>query len=125
VEYQPMTIRRLGELLAGCAPGERWLMISEFLNEYLHEPPLARLALLTEEPAPVGDPRWDALLAALAEHLALKDNRRGPAWCESRILAQFWFPFNTPAARAEAIVHAPVAFRRRGVFLARRELEVA
>lgn len=120
-----MTIARLGELLGSCDPGERWLMISEFLNEYIHERPIERLRLLEEEPASVGDERWDAFLAALAEHLALKDERRGPPWYEQRILRQFWFPFNTPDARAEAIVHAPVAFRRRGVFIARRELEIA
>jgi hypothetical protein len=123
--YQPMTLARLGELLATCAENERWLMISEFLEEHRHEPRERRLELLQEEPAPTGDERWDVFLAALAEHLAAKDGRRGPAWCEQRHLYQFWFPFNTRAARAEAIVHAPAAFRRRGVMLARNELEVA
>lgn len=123
--YQPMTLRRLGELLATCEPAERWLMISEFLEEHRHEPKAARLALLAEEPASTGHQQWDVFLGALAEHLALKDDRRGPRWCEQRFLPQFWFPFNTPDARAEAIVHAPVAFRRRGVFVSRNELEVA
>ncbi|QSB14881.1 hypothetical protein JQS43_00330 [Natronosporangium hydrolyticum] len=123
--YQPMTIARLGELLATCAEQERWLMISEFLEEHRHEPRPTRLALLAAEPATTGDERWDVFLAALAEHLAAKDDRRGPAWCEQRHLYQFWFPFNTPAARVEAIVHAPAAFRRRGVMLARNELESA
>lgn len=120
-----MTIARLGELLATCAERERWLMISEFLEEHRHEPRETRLALLDEEPATTGDERWDVFLAALAEHLAAKDDRRGPAWCEERHLYQLWFPFNTKAARVEAIVHAPAAFRRRGVMLARNELEVA
>jgi hypothetical protein len=38
---------------------------------------------------------------------------------------RFWFPFNTPSARADALVHAPAAFRRRGIFVAPQELEVA
>jgi hypothetical protein len=42
-----------------------------------------------------------------------------------RSLQRFWFPFNTRAARVDAIVHAPAAFRRRGVFVAPQELEVA
>jgi len=100
-------------------------MVAEFLEEHRHEVRAQRLALLQEEPSGTGDERWDVFLAALAEHLAAKDDRRGPAWCEQRHLRQFWFPFNTPAARAEAIVHAPAAFRRRGVFVARNELEVA
>jgi hypothetical protein len=40
-------------------------------------------------------------------------------------LRTFWFPFNTRAARADALVHSPAAFRRRGVFIAPQELEVA
>lgn len=123
--YEPMTIARLGELLASCAESERWLMISEFLEEHRHEPRDRRLELLQEEPPATGDERWDVFLAALAEHLAAKDGRRGPPWCEQRHLYRFWFPFNTRLARTEAIVHAPAAFRRRGVMVARNELEVA
>lgn len=125
MSYQPMTLAQLGQLLATGREAERWLFISEFLEEHRHEPRPRRLALLADEPAPTGDERWDVFLAALAEYLAYKDGRRGPAWCEARHLYQFWFPFNTPLARAEAIVHAPASFRRRGVMIARNELEVA
>lgn len=100
-------------------------MVAEFLEEHRHEPRALRLELLQAEPPSTGDERWDVFLAALAEHLAGQDGRRGPGWCEQRHLRQFWFPFNTPAARAEALVHAPAAFRRRGVFVARGELEAA
>lgn len=123
--YRPMTVARLGELLASSAEDERWLMISEFLEEHRHEPRERRLELLQQEPAPTGDERWDVFLAALAEYLAAKDGRRGPRWCEQRHLYRFWFPFNTPLARAEAIVRAPAAFRRRGVMVAWAELESA
>ena len=120
-----MPIARLGELLGGSPEPERWRLVAEFLEEHRHEPRDRRRALLRDEPPPTGDERWDVFLAALAEHLAAMDGRRGPGWCERRHLAQFWFPFNTRAARAEAIVHAPAAFRRRGVMIARAELEVA
>jgi hypothetical protein len=81
--------------------------------------------LLADEPAGTGDERWDVFLGALAEHLAARDGRGAPSWAESRSLHQFWFPFNTRAARVDAVVHAPAAFRRRGVFVAAQELEVA
>lgn len=123
--YQAMPIARLGELLSGSPESERWRLVAEFLEEHRHEQPDQRHALLQAEPPPTGDDRWDVFLAALAEHLAAIDGRRGPGWCEKRQLARFWFPFNTRAARAEAIVHAPAAFRRRGVMVARAELEVA
>jgi hypothetical protein len=34
-------------------------------------------------------------------------------------------PFNTRAARVDALVHAPAAFRRQGVDVAAHRLEVA
>jgi hypothetical protein len=64
-------------------------------------------------------------LAALGEHLAARDGLAAPAWAERRTLRQLWFPFNTRAARVDALVHAPAAFRRRGVYVAPQELNVA
>jgi hypothetical protein len=64
-------------------------------------------------------------LAALAEYLAARDGRAAPAWSEPWSLRQLWFPFNTRAARVDAVVHAPAAFRRRGVYVAAQELKVA
>jgi hypothetical protein len=52
-------------------------------------------------------------------------NRAAAYWAESPSLRRFWFPFNTRAARVDAVVHAPAAFRRRGVYLAAQELGVA
>lgn len=124
--YQPMTIAGLAIHLAGTSQDEtRWRLVAEFLEEYRHEPLTERVALLADEPATTGDQRWDVLLAALSEHLAARDGRGAPPWAEPRRLGRFWFPFNTRAARADAIVHAPAAFRRRGVFVAPQELEVA
>jgi hypothetical protein len=124
--YRPMTTADLARHLADTSGDEtRWRLVAEFLEEYRHEPAGERVALLADEPPTSGDRRWDVLLAALAEHLAARDERGAPPWAESRRLGRFWFPFNTPAARADAIVHAPAAFRRRGVFVAPQELEVA
>ena len=96
----------------------RWRYVAEFLEEYRHEPPLERLVLLTVEPAPTGDVRWDVFLAALAEHVAARDDRAAPPWAHGRRLEVFWFPFNTAAARVDAVVHAPASFRSRGIFVA-------
>ena len=52
-----------------------------------------------------GDERWDVFLAALAEHLCARDGRSAPAWAESRSLRRLWFPFNSRAARVDAVVH--------------------
>lgn len=81
--------------------------------------------LLMDAPAATGDERWGALLAGLAEHLAMRDGLDAPGWSASRGLRRFWFPFDTPGARAQALVHAPAALRRRGVFVADYEIEAA
>jgi hypothetical protein len=123
--YEPLTLARLGRLLLDADESGRWRLVAEFLEEYGWEPVPARLGLLGEEPAGTGDERWDVFLAALAEHLAARDGWSGPAWAESRSLRRLWFPFNSRAARVDAVVHAPAAFRRRGVYVAPQELEVA
>ncbi len=123
--YQPLALAELAGLLATADSSTQWRLIAEFLEEYRWELVETRFGLLEQEPPSTSDQRWDVFLAALAEHLAARDGRAGPSWSEFRCLSQFWFPFNTPAARVDAFVHAPAAFRRRGVFVAARELEVA
>jgi ABC-type nitrate/sulfonate/bicarbonate transport system ATPase subunit len=81
--------------------------------------------LLRAEPPTTGNERWDVFLAALAEHLAARDGRGVGTWAARRRLDVFWFPFNTPAARVDAFVHAPASFRSRGIFVAPQELAVA
>ncbi|WP_212844684.1 hypothetical protein [Catellatospora sp. IY07-71] len=122
--YEPMTMARLGDLLAS-GDSQRWRYIAEFLEEYRWAPAATRHKLLLAEPASTGDQHWDVFLAALAEHLSARDGRGAPAWCEARTLRTWWFPFNTRAARADALVHAPAAFRKRGVYVSAQELEVA
>ncbi len=124
--YRPMTIAELaGHFARAGGDADRWRLIAEFLEEYRHEPVDTRHALLEAEPALTADERWDVFLAALAEHVAARDRRGAPAWASGRRLRRFWFPFDTPFARADAIVHTPAAFRGRGIFVARQNLEVA
>ena len=103
----------------------QWRLVVEFLKEYHREAPGGRLRLLEDVPDPTGDERWDVLLAGLAEHLAMRDGQAAPGWSASGGLRRFWFPFDTPGARAQALVHAPAAFRRRGVFVADYEIDAA
>ncbi len=123
--YLPLTVADLGKLMSGADQSGRWRLVAEFLEDYRHEPAGTRLALLEEEPSGTGDMRWDVFLAGLAEYLAEIDGRAAPPWADQRSLQQFWFPFNTRAARVDALVHAPAAFRRRGVYVAPEELKVA
>ena len=121
--YQPLTLRRLGTEL-GREPEEmtRRRLVLEFLDEWRSEPRSTRHDLLAAEPEPTGDEHLEALLGALAEYCATLDDHGAPAWADDRVLDHFWFPDNTPAARTDAIVRAPAAFRRRGVFIAADDL---
>ena len=111
----------LGKL---CCPRSLLRHCQAIREEARHENAQARAGLLESEPAPTGDEHWDVFLAALAEHVAMEEDLPAPMWSQRRFLRRFWFPFDTPCARTEAIVHAPPSFRRRNVFLHPAELSV-
>jgi len=121
-----MTLAQLAIQLADTADDKlRWKLVWEFLEEYRWEPLRAQPSLLEDEPSPIGDERWDAFLAALAEYLAAKHDLAPPAWAELRVLRRPWFPAELKVQRAEALVCAPTAFRKHGVYLAASDLQAA
>ena len=63
--------------------------------------------------------------AGSAEHLAIRDGEEGAGRVGVSRPRCFWFPFDTPGARAQALVHAPAALRRRGVSIADHEIDAA
>lgn len=83
-----------------------------------------RLALAWNEPAATGDERYDAILAALAEHYLAEEDLPLPAWIdrEGRSLAEQWFVDDSPYARQHDRDQTPAAFLRHGVVLAATEL---
>jgi len=124
--YRPMTLAGLAGRLARTSDvGVRWKLVWEFLEEYRWEAPEAQPALLRDRPPEVGDDRWDALLAAIAEHLAAAHDLAPPSWAEPRVLRRPWFPAELRTQRTEALVWAPAAFRKHGVYVSARDLEAA
>lgn len=122
-EYRPLSLADLaGWLATETDEADRRRLVLEFLDGWRWAPEGRRDALVREEPPPTGDERYDVLLAALAEHVTAADGRAAPGWAEGRSLRRFWFPDNTPAGRADALVRAPAALRRRGVFIAAEDL---
>ena len=87
----------------------------------------ARLPLVSREPEPIGDQRFDALLAAIAEDLTCRDGHRPPDWVhdDTRFLDHSWWVSDLPSARAQALVHTPASYRRRGLWIDRRDLVAA
>ena len=124
--YQPMTMVDLACHLSR-HPDEkiRWKHVWEFLEEYRWEPADQQTRLLVGEPPTTGDMKWDVLLGAPAEHLAAKLDLAPPDWSRPRVLATPWFPSSLPSKRMEALVWAPAAFRKHGVYLSARDLDAA
>jgi hypothetical protein len=83
-----------------------------------------RDALIRNEPRATGDQRFDALLAALVEFVCTRQGTPAPTWVEDpgRFLERWWFVSDMPAFHAEAIVHSPISFARRGVFVTQHAL---
>jgi hypothetical protein len=108
------------------AANRRWDTPAAFSLRYTSaESAQVQVGLLRVEPAPTGDERWDVLLAALAEHLCAQHDLAPPAWAESRVLRRPWFPAELAVQRVEALVRAPAAFRKHGVYLSAQDLTAA
>jgi hypothetical protein len=124
--YEPTTMVELaGHLSRQVDEKIRWKHVWEFLEEYRWELADKQAQLLLDEPPTTGEMQWDALLGALAEYLAAKLDLAPPDWSRSRILATPWFPSSLPSKRMEALVWAPAAFRKHGVYLSSRDLDAA
>jgi hypothetical protein len=83
-----------------------------------------RVALTAAPPAPVGDARFDALIAAIAEHYLTAERLTKPDWLlrNDRALRQRWYVDDLPAARNRALATTPPSFLRRGIVIAASEL---
>jgi hypothetical protein len=102
-----MTLADLGRRLPRVDDARtRWKLVWEFLEEYRWEPDDVQPSLLVDEPPTTGDKRWDALLAALAEHLTAQHDLAAPEWTEIRVLQRPWFPAELKIQRADALVWA-------------------
>lgn len=104
--------------------------IVQFLDDLREVAPGMRHQAVREEPEPVGDRRWDALLGGIAEYASQLFDFRVPGWAAapSRFLQRFWFVVEdilggpAPGLAALAFVATPPALANRGVFLDRASL---
>lgn len=85
----------------------------------------AAAALFDQPPELTGDSRVDAAFAALAEHLARRDDWPVPDWARdpTRSTDDWWFVTELPGMHPWSLRESPLSFRRRGVFIAANGLE--
>jgi len=82
--------------------------------------------VFTDEPAPTSSAQLDAAFAALADHLAERDDWPAPAWAlDPARRTEGWFPSVPAIFRDEAEQDSPRAFRQRGIFITGRSLSRA
>lgn len=121
--YQPLTLQRTAARIR--AGEEPWLCVREFLDDFYAAGAGERAGLLAGRPEPVDDHRFDAYLAALAEHLAFHYGLPLPTWAAEpgRFLDRWWFPTTFRSLHALALVQSPASFRRRGIFVDQTEFQ--
>ncbi|MCV7034880.1 MULTISPECIES: hypothetical protein [Mycobacterium] len=85
------------------------------------------MQLFVDEPPPIGDPRFDALLAAGAEYVAERLKQSTPPWAHKpcRFLETQWWISDLPSGRAYARTGTHSAFKKRGIWLDKHDLSSA
>lgn len=120
------TLADLGRHLATSTDDRRRRrLVLDFVGRFSHTVVHQRRALLVDQPEPIGERPWDALVGALAEHLAFHEAVDPPEWCTEadRFLDRPWYWVDLPSVRRRALAGAPTAFRRRNVWVDRIDLE--
>ena len=95
--------------------------IGEFLQSfYCEASPGVRCSMLREEPPPLGDARYDALVGGIAEYLFKRwAPEMPPPWIgnRDRYLDEPWFPHagDDPALREYLTFASPAEFKSRNI----------
>ena len=104
----------------------------ELLRAILHDLPRRFHALtkadqgaVLQHAPPLTHTRWDALLAATAEHIAWLHGHALPAWIDEpeRFLGETWVVTDVHCIRMDALAFAPAAFIRHGALPDPRDLD--
>lgn len=92
--------------------------LAEFLDEFYAHPD-RRQAMIADPPPAMPERLHDAMLGAVAEHLARRWGLRVPGWAEEqhRFLRAPYFATPLEDLKALLLVQSPLAFRRRMIFV--------
>lgn len=100
-------------------------LLDDYESRLRHDGVRAAAALFAEAPDRTGDTRVDAAFAALAEHLARRDDWPVPPWVKdpTRVTDDWWFVTELRGMHPWSLRESPLSFRRRGVFISANALE--
>ena len=121
--------RRLNEVLHGEENSrtveDSILRLSLSFRDAIRRASDVELGELTgDPPSLIGEPRWDAFLAAAVEEECARRNVLTPRWVDdpARFVKPFWHLSENPSLHQWEFVTAPAAFVRHGVLVAAEEL---
>lgn len=122
--YSALTLTEAAEFITRTPDDRTRLRLFFEFCRGVDEAGAAALSLVDTEPHLTGLQRFDALLAAIAEHVTSRFGAPGPRWAENtdRFLTTPWWVSSLPSARVQALAGTPAAFRRRGIYLDRADL---
>lgn len=110
-------------LRAGWSTAELLRVVRQIRSDATHIESAADRAAFYAEPSTTGDPRWDALLAAVVEEAHLLRGEPAPAWTAGHALRSFWFVPDNPSLHAYAFAHSPMPMQVRGIMIDPADLE--
>jgi len=90
-----------------------------FAERFDRATPSERASMVRLRPASTSDPGFDALMAALVEHLSARAGITTPDWVDDqdRFVEPWWFVSGLRGLHASALVQSPISFARHGVFV--------
>lgn len=102
-----------------------WREVIQLNDDLRAAEPATRVALSVTAPAPTGDPRFDALLAAVTDFVLSRSRLPRPSWLteDEWTLAQPWDVEDVPALRVAARAATPASIKRHGIYLDHTVLE--
>ncbi len=102
-------------------------LIYRFIEHYDNADWEDRTRMVDERPETTGNTKLDAMIAATVEYSCATRRVAAPAWVNELqyFLDQFWFVSGVSSLVADAIVHSPIAYARRAIFLNRESLTYA
>ncbi len=78
------------------------------------------------EPEPIGDPRWDTLLAASVRYRLHSIGATPPKWTHKEPLPKFWWPTRINASQQyNDMAHTPAELMRVGIFMDEKDFTTA
>jgi DNA-binding XRE family transcriptional regulator len=102
-----------------------WRLAAEVLDDERLGNASETALVVADDPPRTGDSRVDALIAALAEHIAMRRQIAVPGWTEdsTRVARPWWFVAEGPAWIPTSLRESPPSFARRGIFVTSGGLE--